>query len=124
MSTSVITRNYKLRIIEYFVRGTELPRITKLCWGNGGHNGANAKNTNDGVTDLFSKVGEHSNITVSSENNNAILVTGKITAAQAGNVISEIGLLNSSGQLLCHKTFPPKNTAPGEEYSIAIRIIV
>lgn len=123
MATAAITNSFKNNVVTYFTStsSSSLAKITRLCWGSGGHTGTTAKPVDGARTALFSQTGSKALESIRGDGN-YIVCTAKLSASEAGRTISEVGLLDSSGRLVAIKTFPPKTVESGETYTVQLRL--
>ena len=111
-STSVTTVKGRQKLCKAHAGLATLPKIEKMVWGKGGVDSDGTVKTPTGEeTDLYDKLLEKNitSVTLVGEDETTAKYTGKLEKTElAGEEISELGLVDTEGDLIVIRTFLPK----------------
>lgn len=111
-SKSVTTKVARALLCKAHAGLGTLPKITKMCWGDGGvDEGGTPKVPTGDETDLYNNLLEKdiSDVQLVNDDETTARYTGMLEKAElAGKNISELGLKDAEGNLVVIRTFLPK----------------
>ena len=120
MSESVVTDLFRRKLAAHMAGTAVLKPIALVAFGDGGHRADNtAKPTSSGAVGLFHEVLRKPVSAITQEGQYTATGKGIISSGEiSSGVISEAGLFDESGNLLCWKSFAPKYLESGESYGV------
>lgn len=124
MATAVITDWFREALVDYLAGNrSDLPRITKVGVGSGGHLGTEARDASPTQTGLAQQLAMKTAQTISKQGAVTLKVSCKFTTEElAGAVVSETGLFTEAGKLVALKNYTPKYLEEGETYTFTINL--
>jgi len=124
VSEAVVVDSHRQRVAAHMANAGALKPIAFIAYGDGGHNPDNtAKPTASAATSLYHEVKRKPVTALIQED--LYSATGQGVAESddlPASVLSEAGLLDADGKLICWKTFAPKYLENGETYGVNLKM--
>lgn len=125
VSEAVTVDGHRRRIAAHMAGDGALKRIAYIAFGDGGHHPENNTPKPAGVEaeSLYHEVQRKPVEAVVQDD--IYSATGKGILVASGfpsNVVSEAGLFDEDGNLICWETFPPKFIGRGESYGVNLKL--
>lgn len=127
MSEPVTTNLFRRKLARFFKDGGTslgLAKFAYMGFGDGGHNpDGTAKPADPGRTTLQHELLRKSVYSVVQEDDYSCTGSGMLEKAElVGDVVSEAGIFDVSGNLLGYKNFRPKYKESDEAYEVSIKL--
>jgi len=124
VSEAVVVDSYRQRIAAHMADAGAIKPIAFIAYGDGGHTPENtAKPVSSAAVSLYHEVKRKPVTALIQEGLYSATGKGVVESGDLpASVLSEAGLLDADGKLICWKTFAPKYLENGETYGVNLKM--